>query len=139
MPSSSMNSHSIHPTVLATFPSKSSPGKVYEVRLGKDGNLWCGCPSWRFQKNSPTNRSCKHIVEFKATAAGSHFSHGPEPVAIRATRRPRVIRAAALLAPLTTIPAPVQARAVVGCPEDDDYIPEDRRTSWERILDDEAL
>jgi hypothetical protein len=84
-------------TVLATFPSKSRPGHVYHVKLGADGVVYCDCPSWRFQKNHPSCRCCKHTKALLARA-----SHGgvalsaqgepglnPEPKAIRAPRRSR--------------------------------------------------
>ena len=82
-------------TVLARFASKSSPGSFHEVKLGADGVIYCGCPSWRFQKNHPSCRCCKHTRAFMAQT-----SHGgvalsaqgqpdlnPEPVAVRAPRR----------------------------------------------------
>ena len=53
-------------TVLATFPSKSSPGHVHEVRMGADGNIYCTCPSWRIQHNHPKCRTCKHLQAFEA-------------------------------------------------------------------------
>jgi hypothetical protein len=116
-----------NPVVLAKFPSASKPGHYHEVRLGADGNLYCLCPSWRFQKNSPTNRSCKHIVAFKASAKGNHFSQGAEPVAIRAPRRTR--RVAAPVAPVqvnrfATIPSPPPEGCV-----DEVYRP----TAWEHL------
>lgn len=53
-------------TVLATFPSESKPGHVHEVRLGADGVVYCTCPSWRFQKLTPSLRTCKHTKAFVA-------------------------------------------------------------------------
>ena len=41
-------------TVLATFASESKPGHSHEVRLGADGVVYCTCPSWRFQKLTPS-------------------------------------------------------------------------------------
>ena len=116
------------PTVLARIPSSSNPSKSYEVRLGADGNLYCQCPSWRFQKNSPTNRSCKHLVEFKASAKGSHFATGSEPVAIRAPRKARVAKAAPVQ---VSLPLPVIETTV-----EEEPLPEYRRSAWERVLDD---
>jgi hypothetical protein len=124
-----MNTTTIHPTVLATFPSLSNPSKAHKVSLGKDGNVWCSCPSWRFQKNSPTNRSCKHIVLFKASAKGVHFATGNEPVAIRAPRR-----AVRKTAPVqVSLPLPVVETTV-----EEDFIPEYRPTAWEKILEDQT-
>lgn len=58
-------------TVLATFESASKPGLSHEVRIGADGVVYCTCPSWKFQKLSPSLRSCKHTKAVMARA-----SHG---------------------------------------------------------------
>jgi hypothetical protein len=55
-------------TVLAIFSSASKPGHQHEVRLGADGVVYCTCPSWRFQKRTPSLRSCKHTKAFVARA-----------------------------------------------------------------------
>ena len=34
----------------------------YEIRLGKDGQVYCSCSSWRFSKKVP--KTCKHLEEF---------------------------------------------------------------------------
>ena len=48
-------------TLLALFASASKPGHSHEVRVGADGNVYCTCPAWRFQKGvSPIGRQCKH-------------------------------------------------------------------------------
>jgi hypothetical protein len=78
-------------SVLATFASKSNPAHRHEVRLGADGNVYCTCPSWRFQKNHPTNRSCKHLVAFKSQTVLSGRTVAVqglfnEPKAVRAPR-----------------------------------------------------
>jgi hypothetical protein len=44
-------------TTVATVPSFTSPGKVYELRLGRDGRPYCTCPAWRFGRGKP----CKHL------------------------------------------------------------------------------
>jgi len=50
--------------VLATFLSKSNPSAdPYEVRLGKDGNVYCTCPGWRYQSKHPHDRVCCHMKE----------------------------------------------------------------------------
>jgi hypothetical protein len=107
-------------TVLARFESSSKPGHFHEVKRGADGNVYCGCPSWRFQKNSPTNRTCKHVEMWKAQTVvpGSNGKTlldvvGPGPVAVRAPRKPR--------------PVPVETATVHGVPVA--YRP----TSWERL------
>jgi hypothetical protein len=53
-------------TVLLTVPSASNPAKSHEVKLGKDGNVYCSCPAWRFQKVHPHARTCKHIKAAQA-------------------------------------------------------------------------
>jgi hypothetical protein len=44
-------------TTLATVPSLTSPGKVYEIRLGKDGRTYCTCKAWQYGRGKP----CKHL------------------------------------------------------------------------------
>ncbi len=63
-------------TVLMTFPSASKPGHQHEVRAGADGAAYCTCPSWRFQKPTPSLRSCKHTK-----AAMTRMFHGGQSVA----------------------------------------------------------
>ena len=53
-------------TVLATFASESRPGHSHEVRLGADGVVYCTCESWRFQRLTPSLRTCKHTKAFVA-------------------------------------------------------------------------
>lgn len=47
--------------ILATVPSSSDPSKSYEIRMGNDGNVYCSCPAWKYQKVPPKERTCKHI------------------------------------------------------------------------------
>ncbi len=47
---------------LAKFESASTPCHFHEVRRGKDGNVYCTCPAWRFQRKAPEDRTCKHIA-----------------------------------------------------------------------------
>jgi hypothetical protein len=81
------------PVVLSRFASKSNPSLSHEVRRGADGVVYCTCPSWRFQKNSPSNRTCKHIEMWKGETMVGGVSlasvMGPGPVAVRAPRKPR--------------------------------------------------
>jgi hypothetical protein len=93
-------------TVVATFASKSNPSKVHSVHMGKDGVCWCSCPSWRFQKNHPSNRTCKHVDAYKARV-GMFNNH---PVAVRAPRCSKKVSA--------PVSAPVESY---------------RPTSWERL------
>lgn len=55
-------------TVLAVWPSSSDPCKSYEIRMGKDGNVYCTCPAWKFQRKGVQGRSCKHLVAFAQKA-----------------------------------------------------------------------
>jgi len=83
-------------TVLARFESKSKPGHFHEVRLGADAVMYCTCNSWRFQKASPSQRTCCHTE-----AAVQQITHGgatlraqeqiacPKP-AVRAKRTKKV-------------------------------------------------
>lgn len=131
---------SSQPVVLARFESKSSPGHYHEVRRGADGNVYCQCPSWRFQKNSPTNRTCKHIESWKSQTVVGGVSLavvlGPGPVAVRAPRRSR--KASPKPAPVATVSAYVHGERVTipcpppaGCSEVEE--PSYRPTSWERL------
>lgn len=76
-------------TVLARFESKSKPGTYHEVKLGADGVVYCGCPSWRFQKSHPSCRSCKHTKAFVA-----QVTHAGVPLALQgAVQLPKAVRA----------------------------------------------
>lgn len=76
-------------TVLATVPSSSSSA-VYEIRLGGDGNVYCTCPAWKFQKLPPKERTCKHMKALSGQIASM-------------TKK--------LAAPKAAAPAPVKAPA----------------------------
>lgn len=133
----------IAPTVLASFPSASRPGSSHQVRRGADGVVYCTCPSWRFQHNSPTNRTCKHIESWKSQTLvpGSATTTlldvlGPGPEAIRPVRRARRVAAPVAqpvvqVAKRDTIPCP----APEGCFASDEPVWETdtRPTAWDRI------
>lgn len=79
-------------TVLATFASASKPGHQHEVRLGADGVMYCTCPSWKFQRLTPSLRTCKHTKALVArvthggvTLRAQETAELPKPV--RATRK----------------------------------------------------
>jgi predicted nucleic acid-binding Zn finger protein len=40
---------------------KGDSGSTYDVKADNAGVLFCSCPSWKFQKVDPKDRSCKHI------------------------------------------------------------------------------
>jgi len=54
-------------TILATIPSASNPEVVYTIRRGHDGNVYCSCPAWKFQKLAPKDRTCKHLRSLAAS------------------------------------------------------------------------
>ena len=99
-PSTAMNTQTV---TLASFPSKSNPSISHTVSRGKDGVVYCSCPSWKFQHNSPANRTCKHIEQWKAETKVGGVSlldvMGPGPEAVRPVRRTRTRKAA--FAPVT--------------------------------------
>jgi len=52
-------------TLIMTVPSSTGTTE-YDIKLGKDGNVYCSCPAWRFQKLHPHARTCKHIKSAQA-------------------------------------------------------------------------
>lgn len=44
--------------VLKKYPSKSKPGKFYEVRLGRDNVTYCTCWQWI------RNKDCSHLQDY---------------------------------------------------------------------------
>jgi len=88
-----LTAHIAPKTVLARYESKSKPGHFHEVRCGADGVIYCTCSSWRFQKESPANRTCLHteawvaqVTHGGATLRTQEAVPMPKP-AKRATRR----------------------------------------------------
>lgn len=57
------------PMLLASVPSDSDPSRTYDVRKGRDGNVYCTCPAWRFQRKPVAERTCKHIDRLAAAIA----------------------------------------------------------------------
>jgi len=47
--------------LVATFESKSRPGKMYEVKRDGQGNLSCNCPAWIYKANG--RRTCWHVED----------------------------------------------------------------------------
>lgn len=41
-------------------------GKLYTIKVGKDGNVYCNCPSWKFQHKPVEERRCKHFAQAMA-------------------------------------------------------------------------
>ena len=52
-----------------TIEYRSESGNVYKVKLNPKRGGFCTCPAWRFQKQSPKNRTCKHIRAIRADMA----------------------------------------------------------------------
>ena len=50
--------------LVATFASRSKPGKVYEVKEDGEGNLSCNCPAWIYKANG--RRTCRHVEAIQA-------------------------------------------------------------------------
>jgi len=48
-------------TLVATFESKSNPGKFYEVKQDQYGELSCDCKGWIFKTSG--ERTCRHVRE----------------------------------------------------------------------------
>lgn len=65
--------------VVARVPSESNPEKEYEIRLGADGNFYCSCPAWKYQKKGVKERTCKHIKAW-AKAHDMKMGEGDELV-----------------------------------------------------------
>ena len=53
-------------TVITTVQGNSG---TYEIRLGGDGNVYCTCPAWKFQKLPPKERTCKHMKALSSQIA----------------------------------------------------------------------
>ena len=48
-------------TLVATFESRSKPGRFYEVKRDQYDELSCNCPGWVFKANG--ERTCRHVEE----------------------------------------------------------------------------
>ena len=83
--------------VIAYVPSSSDPSKSYEVRLGGDGNVYCTCPNWKFQKLPPKERTCKHM---KALSSQIATFMGKAAKAVAAPVAKKVAKAAPVAAPV---------------------------------------
>jgi hypothetical protein len=53
-------------TILSTVQSSSSD-KTYNIVRGLDGNVYCTCPAWKFQRLTAEGRTCKHIKSWSAS------------------------------------------------------------------------
>ena len=48
--------------VLSKFAS-SDGMRTYEIRRGKDNEVYCSCPAWRFSHKTP--KTCKHLEAYR--------------------------------------------------------------------------
>lgn len=58
--------------ILAEFPSDSDPRKTYQVRLGKDGVVYCTC--WAWLRSPKGNKDCKHLKRIRESLTGGDRS-----------------------------------------------------------------
>lgn len=91
-------------TVLATVPSSSGAGS-YEIRLGGDGNVYCTCPAWKYQKLPPKERTCKHMKALSGQIASmtkklTTKAAAPAPVKAPAPAAPAPVVAPKVEAPV---------------------------------------
>jgi hypothetical protein len=107
-------------TVITTV--QGSAAQPYEIRLGGDGNVYCTCPAWKFQKLPPKERTCKHmkalssqIAAFTGKLAAKTAPKAPAaPVAAPKAAAPVV---APPPAPVAVVEAPKAAPAPVVNPK----------------------
>lgn len=57
---------------LDTVSSDSDPSKQYEIRIGKDNVIYCGCPGWAHSKKTP--KMCRHLAKWVFTHSGQVMS-----------------------------------------------------------------
>lgn len=46
---------------LAVVSSKSRPGVEYKLVVGRDNQLYCSCPAWKYSRGT---KNCKHLDQF---------------------------------------------------------------------------
>ena len=44
-----------------------STDKSYEIRVGKDGRVYCTCPAWKFSRGTREEKNCKHLRGLQET------------------------------------------------------------------------
>lgn len=49
---------------------------VYTVKQGRDGVVYCSCPSWKFQRVTPALRTCKHLAKAMEILRGQQHAAG---------------------------------------------------------------
>lgn len=59
--------------VIKEFPSDTSPGKVYQVRQGQDGVIYCTC--WAWMRSPKDAKDCKHLKRIRESlTSGDAFA-----------------------------------------------------------------
>jgi hypothetical protein len=54
--------------VLAKVTSETRPDVAHEIRMGADGNVYCTCEAWKYQRLPVAQRTCKHLQAFARQA-----------------------------------------------------------------------
>lgn len=60
--------------VLCEYPSKSHPGKNYQVSRDDQGKTWCNCWQWKL------NRTCSHLENYLASPSAKPYKVRKETV-----------------------------------------------------------
>ena len=47
--------------VLREVASFTGRPEVYQIKMNAGGQIWCGCPSWRYAKREQRPYACKHM------------------------------------------------------------------------------
>jgi hypothetical protein len=95
-------------TLITKVQSSTNPAQSYDILLGGDGNVYCTCPGWKYQKLPPKERTCKHMKALSSKIAA--FTKGlgapkAAPVATKPVAKPS--------APLSPVQAPIAQTAKV--------------------------
>jgi len=107
-------------TLLATVPASKPGVEPYNINLGNDNNVYCSCPSWKWQKIPPKERTCKHIdalsLQMKQLAS-KLGAVSPASVVVAVPKAPKAAPAkvaapVAAAAKVAAAPAPVAAPVV---------------------------
>ena len=62
-----------------------SKGNIYETRIGKDHQVYCTCPGWKFSKNKP--KTCKHIKQMMGISSSQDSDYDSDTQQTRKNRR----------------------------------------------------
>ena len=59
---------------VASYSSKSKPGKNYHIFEAADGTHYCDCWQWK------RNRTCSHLEDFESNGGTKHVAQPVKPV-----------------------------------------------------------